>query len=168
MLNERSQAQKGTCCVIPFLWISRSGETQLWWGKSDQWWPGVGAGGSSLECWKCFFYFDEGGSTSNAPLKMVAFYFKASLSHFTERELMQKKYGDSLGWLRGPRERQGELEGCPCLTWLDAYDRCRSCRRLGAPWEPILAQPRTHPSNGTRKCLLWHEEGWLCSLYIPA
>lgn len=46
-----------------------------------------------------FFYFDEGGScpetyvcrsTSNSPLKMVAFYFKASLSHFTERELTQK------------------------------------------------------------------------------
>lgn len=177
MLNERSQAQKGTCCVIPFLWISRTGETQLWWGKSDQWWPGVGAGGSSLECWQCFFFilmrvvaaqkhtFVEARQTLH--LKWLHF-----ISRHLCLTLLKGNSRKKIWWLtrvaEGAQEEARRTGGVPLL---DATECLWPLSFLPQAGSSVGAYPgpAQNPSlEWYRKCLLWHEEGWLCSLYIPA
>lgn len=84
-------------------------------GKSDQWLPGIGAGGNYLGNVLCF---DWGGgcmgtyicqNISNCALNMGAFYFMKFISQFSERVLRKRKYSDSLEWLRGPTERASRM-----------------------------------------------------------
>lgn len=36
----RGRTQKNVYCIIPLIWNSRTGKTNLWWLKSAQWLPG--------------------------------------------------------------------------------------------------------------------------------
>lgn len=67
IVDGRSQCQKITCCMLPFVWLS--GKDKIWWWRIDQQLPGVRGWGCNYQrrVWgdKAVLYSDCGGCYIN-------------------------------------------------------------------------------------------------------
>ena len=127
----RKSDSKGWYCMSPFLWNSSTGETKLWWQKSDQWLPG---GRRKLSGVLEMFFILTGvmvlqGCTFVKTHQTVHLKWVHSIScnlylFYWKGSEKKRKYSDWLEWLRGPRKGHADLGGYPCVRWPNIHDDC--------------------------------------------
>ena len=164
---------KGMILLNQFLWHFSTGETNLWWQKSDLWLPG---GMRKLSGVLEMFFILTGVmvlqelifvKTHQTVHLKWAHRISCNLYLLDWRGSEEKENigSELIGW-DGPGE--GKQRQVGALAWGDLWPLCIPRQALSLPGASHhgLPNPRTRHTGCTKKCQLWNEVGWPFSFYI--